>query len=877
MSKNSQENTDRLKKKVKDQLKEFKKNRRYFNKFKDIIVATLENAAKTLPGFPIVMGRVKAIDSFVEKCIRKDKKYNKPAWQFTDLCGVRIIVLSKDAIPPVRKFIEENFVITEKEDTSQRLKEMEFGYQSVHYIVALDKDRRNVYQAPKRNIPEPLFNTRSVEEAKNEVLPIGPVFKAEIQIRTLLQHAWSDAVHDNLYKTEMKKKPLHLVREAALIAALTENADDSIVSLIRGVDEYRSYYGAYMTPEEIKNEISIQRIILANDCENKRVALKIARLEDCLDDDSELRSVEKDLSPFEEKGGADILRELGMVRWKLEGEKGKGRENLLKSTEINPDNPDTWCELGRTYFEERRYWDALHYYEKAFKLAPEYPRALMRFIECRILEGKDSAFEFIPLVRHNLERAIQTSLHRINAGMHLPYAWYDIGFFNLLLDKKYESLEAYGKAIAATSSPDLVESVYSSLTEMQKKVVGKTPGLFEGMSWARSFLKVVLVGRFNKSPKGFLDSCDGRLDGFTALAPSVREGKENPFRLGESVVVVAGSCSDSSQEIISRYEPLIRDAFTGFRGTVCSGGTDNGISGVIGRLETTEGNMKKLAYLPKEGKFMKEGYNECIETHSGSFGPLDPIMFWSDILLSGIPLDTVRVLGIRGGEISAFEYQLALLLGVKVGVLPESGGASLKIAEDPDWSSSGLVSKNGGKSCLLRLPVDLETLKAFLNPSRPSGFIDPVSREKIAADIHEGYSADARAYLYKIHGNVAPWAELKETFKAANYGLIDHVEEKLKRVGLALRKVDDRPPIVCHFNQEQLEILAEMEHGRWVVERLENSWTFGERNDEKKNSPQLISWNGLSDSEKKKDYSSIQDLPEFLAAEGYEIVAGEPT
>lgn len=868
MPENIIKDAEKLRKKVEDQVKEFKGNHHYFIGLRDVIVATLDNAAKTLPGSPIVHGRVKAIDSFAEKCIRKHNKYDKPTWQLTDLCGVRVIVLSKDAIPHFRKFIEDNFVITEKEDTSLRLKEMEFGYQSVHYIVSLDKDKRDFYQAPDGNISELLFKTRSIEEAKIESLPIGPVFKAEIQVRTLLQHAWSAAVHDNLYKTEMKKKPQHLIRKSALIAALVEDADDSIVSLINGADEYRSFYGAYMSPEEIVNEIAIQRIILANNPENKEVALKIARLADCFYNKSEIASVEKDLSAFEEINDADILRELGMVRWKL-GNNEKGRENLSKSADLNPNNPDTLCELGRTYFEEKNYWDALYYYEKAFKIAPEYPRALMRFIECRILDGKDSTFDFIPLIRHNLVKAIEASMHRIDAGMHLPYAWYDIGFFNLLLDRKYESLEAYGKAIMATSSPALVESIYVSLTEMQKKVMGKMPGLIEGMNWVRSFLRVVLVGRYKTSPKDKLCACDIRIDAFTSLAPSVRDGKTNPFRPGESVVIVAGSCSDSSKEIISRYASIISEAFKGFRGTVCSGGTASGMSGIIGNLENTDGSIRKLAYMPKEEKCMDEYL--CVQTHSGSFSPLDPIMLWSDILLSGISPDTVRVLGVRGGEISAFEYQLGLLLRSKVGVLPESGGACLKIAEDPDWSYSGSVSKNTEKTCLLRLPADVETLRAFLNPSRPSGVIDPVSREKIAADIHEGYSRNARANLFKMQSNIAPWAELEATFKAANFGLIDHIEDKLKRVKLSLRKINDRKPMLYNFSEEQLIILAEMEHGRWVVERLEDGWTLGERNDEKKTRPQLIPWNELADSEKEKDYNYTKRLPEILAAEGYEI------
>lgn len=820
---------------------------------------------------PIIHSRVKAIDSFANKCIRKDGKYAQPAWQFTDLCGAQIIVLSHDTIVPIRRMIEDLFHICEQEDAAGRLKEMEFGYQSVHYIVALREDKRSLYRSANGSIPAKLFHHRTAEEAQKNSLPVGPVFKAEIQIRTLLQHAWSSVVHDNLYKSELRRPPRHLRREAARIAALVEEVDDSIVRLIQGVHEYKSYYGAYMTPEEIRQEITVQRIILASDPDNRAVALKIARLADSLNTGEELAAVEQDLAPFEAVENADILRELGMVRWKL-GRKELGRANLLRSAALNPADSDTLCELGLTCFQEHDYWNSLHYYEKAFALNPEYPRALMRFIECRILDGKDSGFDFIPLICHNLVRAVDNSLRKIDAGMHLPYAWYDIGFFRLLLGQNHAALESYGQAIATSSSPSLVAAIYRSLTAMQKKLDNKQPELGRGFLWVRSLLRVALVGRFRQAADEWLcGGDDARLDEFAALAPSARDGKPSPFVLGEPLVLVAGSCKAEDQEIVARYEPLIRQAFAGFRGTVCSGGTDSGISGIIGSLDDTGGALRKLAYLPPNAACMP-GY-VCIPTTPGDFSPLDPLMLWSDILLAGIDPGSVRLLGVRGGEISAFEYQLGLLLGAKVGLLPESGGACLRVADDSDCYDAGAQCRKDGTTCLLRLPTDTETVCAFIRPARPSGMINPDVREQMAADIHEGYSRDARESLVRQQKNIAPWNELDATFKAANYGLIDHIEEKLSRAGLTLRLTGDRSPVIYNFTDEQLRILAEMEHGRWVVERLENGWTLGKRDDASKTRPQLIPWRELSEEEKEKDYNAILQLPETLAAAGYEIVS----
>ena len=269
-----------------------------------------------------------------------------------------------------------------------------------------------------------------------------------------------------------------------------------------------------MTPEEIRKEMLIQEAVLSQEPDNRGSALKISRLASSLDDDGLLPKVGSVLAPFEESDDADIHRELGVVRWK-KGNREAGRENLRKATKLSPDNPDNWCELGKTYFEEKDYWNAFAAYESAFELAPEYPRALLRYIECRILERSD--FSFIPLIRHNLEKAIEVSQRKIEAGMHIPWAWYDIGFFELLLGRPYRSLDAYGKGILVTSSAALAEDVYHSLTLIQKIARNEGSQLAEDFNWVRAFFKVVLVGRCGKSPEAFLATADERLDGYRSL------------------------------------------------------------------------------------------------------------------------------------------------------------------------------------------------------------------------------------------------------------------------------------------------------------------------------------------------------------------------
>jgi hypothetical protein len=511
-------------------------------------------------------------------------------------------------------------------------------------------------------------------------------------------------------------------------------------------------------------------------------------------------------------------------------------------------------------------------YLGVLEIIREYPWTMTGLIECENLCGKNSSLEALHKFRPNLEHAIEILRKQIEAGMHIPYVWYDIAFFQLLLFRPYESMESYGKGMLFTCSPDLVETIYNSLTKIHKKVTGKEQKMEWGLTLVRSLLRVVLVGRFKKSAEMYLHGGDADLDRSATLSPSKRDGLENPFVSEEPVVLVAGSCSQESQPVIDSYAHLINEAFSGYRGILCSGGTESGIAGVISRLRNKNGAIRKLAYLPKEGLCAAD--YQCIRTVSGTFSALDPIMLWADLLDSGRDPETIRVLGVCGGEISACEFQLGLLLGTKVAILPESGGVSKRIADDPDWCN---VWKGHEKprNLLLRLPADLESFRAFILPTRASSMIDTDTREYLAAEIHEGYSQLARQNMYSQYKNIATWDMLDETFKEADRRQVDQIEEKLRRIDLVAHKVEGYEPQPFEFSQEQVEKLAEMEHGLWVIECLEDGWSFGELNDVNKTRPQLIAWSELPKEEKEKDYDTIKKLPQRLAKYGYEITPGE--
>lgn len=153
--------------------------------------------------------RTKNQESFREKLLRPGKNYSKPMTQITDLSGVRIILYYQEDVQRVIEMIESEF-ITDKEasgDQAAKLEPNEFGYRSVHYVVSLTTERSKL----------------------KEWKPYSEL-KSEIQIRTVLQHAWAAISHTLHYKHE-QEVPAPLSRKLFRLSGLLELADEEFSSL----------------------------------------------------------------------------------------------------------------------------------------------------------------------------------------------------------------------------------------------------------------------------------------------------------------------------------------------------------------------------------------------------------------------------------------------------------------------------------------------------------------------------------------------------------------------------------------------------------------------------------------------------------------------
>ncbi len=176
----------------------------------------------------------------------------------------------------------------------------------------------------------------------------------------------------------------------------------------------------------------------------------------------------------------------------------------------------------------------------------------------------------------------------------------------------------------------------------------------------------------------------------------------------------------------------------------------------------------------------------------------------------------------------------------------------------------------------LQLHVDADAFMALVD--RDVLFRE--SREAIAKAIHEEYRKKHASDRKGCDPSLEAWDEVGEQFRESNRRQADDIARKLLRIGCDFRPVTSGTPAMIDFTPEEIELLAELEHGRWVEERKAAGWTDGARNPEARATPYLVPWETLEDMEggpQDWDRQAVQNIPKIMASAGFEIFrAGLP-
>jgi putative GTP pyrophosphokinase len=164
-------------------------------------------------GFPI-QARVKTWDSIAEKLKRLTLDLALLE-ELQDLIGLRLILLFQRDVETVSGLIQKHFNVIRQYNTSDRLKDDQFGYASTHFILKLKPE----WLALPTLAP---FETLQIE----------------LQLRTIAQHLWAESSQMLQYKRE-ENVPKEIRRSVYRVSALLEAVDLELNRVLSERDDYR--------------------------------------------------------------------------------------------------------------------------------------------------------------------------------------------------------------------------------------------------------------------------------------------------------------------------------------------------------------------------------------------------------------------------------------------------------------------------------------------------------------------------------------------------------------------------------------------------------------------------------------------------------------
>jgi len=199
--------------------------------------------------FHLITSRLKIKEKIEEKIKIKEEKYGDLS-DITDVAGIRIITYFEDEVDRIANIIEKEFIVDKDNSIDKRKLEIDrFGYKSLHYVVSINDKRIQLIEYTR---------------FKN--------LKIEIQIRSILQHAWAEIEHDIGYKGEILI-PQALRRVFHRVAALLETTDIEFVNIKNKLETYKIEVEKQLKGEEL--DIKIDKVSITSFITNDPIVKKI--------------------------------------------------------------------------------------------------------------------------------------------------------------------------------------------------------------------------------------------------------------------------------------------------------------------------------------------------------------------------------------------------------------------------------------------------------------------------------------------------------------------------------------------------------------------------------------------------------------------------
>jgi predicted ATPase/class 3 adenylate cyclase len=365
---------------------------------------------------------------------------------------------------------------------------------------------------------------------------------------------------------------------------------------------------------------------------------------------------------------------VALLRRDESGDTERGRRLLAQAATAG--DADAAATLGGSYksTDPARAYD---WYLKALSIDPGDPYSLGNVIEHEVTQAGS-----LDLVAHRRDQLLAGIVRRraqAARGEDVPWPWYDLAKFQLLVGDDQDALHCLLEAVAMSTHE---RQLLTSVTSLKRMTV---PGASPAWTTATTILELA-----------------------TEIVFPV-EGPSPPATgLARPVVVLAGASAHETHEQVMAWLAPLAAALPSSGGTMISGGTCQGVSALAAALAADLPGWRSIGYLPvalPDGVSANDGYDELRRTAADDFGLTEPLAYWTDLHATGIAASEVRVLGIGGGSLTGFELHLAAALGAAVAVADQAfDAASSAAAVSPLWAAG-----------LTRVRPDADALRSWFS------------------------------------------------------------------------------------------------------------------------------------------------------------------
>jgi len=175
-----------------------------------------------------ISGRLKTIDSILEKISSERFIIKKSITELNDLIGLRIVLIFPEYKNNVVDLLTSEFQLFNDHNKSTQSPD-KFGYSSIHLILGIKNE------------------WTKIPDWENHLDK-----KIEVQVRTLSEHIWAETSHTLFYKRE-ENIPNIINRDLSKLSALLEIVDDNLQSIKHKVEKHFKYI-ANAPYDEILNQ-----------------------------------------------------------------------------------------------------------------------------------------------------------------------------------------------------------------------------------------------------------------------------------------------------------------------------------------------------------------------------------------------------------------------------------------------------------------------------------------------------------------------------------------------------------------------------------------------------------------------------------------------